>query len=283
MSKKMRKQQIIGLFSLIVASKGLSTASPYVFKHTIDQHKETKDYPILIGIGAFFMSRFASIYLNECRNVLVHKASYSLTTEFCLQTIRSHSSSVYTPVFIKQLERARKAHKALFTIKYTHIIPTALEIGMSATLITQMMGSSFCGILLGTVGWYMYRSVQITNKRVQERKEFNQAENELYKNKDSSLNESAFKGILDSLAQAEQKLIISLKHLNTEQQLILASGNLAILGLWYLNPALMVSDLVMMHLLTQQLYQPLNQVGMIYREWTQSKLDVQVLNKAARE
>jgi ATP-binding cassette subfamily B protein len=68
----------------------------------------------------------------------------------------------------------------------------------------------------------------------------------------------------------EKKLTDSLRDLNTQQQLILGTGGIVMSYLWYIQPDLGVSDFVMMNLLIQQLFQPLNQVGMIYREWKQS-------------
>ncbi len=277
-----------GLLSSIVIGKCITSGSPYIFKNvvnntTINQRK--KDVSVLSGLVLFFSLRVVGSYLNETRNVLVNKLSYQRTNLFCESLLTNKLTNLNTqlkksdwsvPIYLKKFERARKGYKTLYTIKYTHIIPTTIEFGLSSALIVQQLGFSFCGILLSTVGIYMYRSIQIANSRTKERQEFNQLENQLHHHLNQHVSNSVpfNSNCLTSLSGQEEKMIKSLKRLNLEQQSILALGSIGLTYLWYITPTLEISDFVMMHLLSLQLFQPLNQVGMIYRDYVQSKQDV---------
>lgn len=283
------KLSIFSILSCIVVSKGISTSSPYILKHGITQAETDKKTPFLLGcFGLYYLSRFSTTYLNELRNVLVAKAVVHPTKTYITGllptnpfTIRDRVPSV--PIFIKTLERKKKAYKSLFTIKYTHIIPTGIELGLAGLLVTQQLGFVFSGTLFATVGLYVIRSIQITNGRVEERKRLNKAENSWCHSTSEyittlSTNEVSDKkevnGALTNVLREEEGLTTSLRQLNTEQQLILGTSGIIMSYLWYTASELGMSDFVMMNLVMQQLFQPLNQVGMIYREWKQSKYDL---------
>lgn len=253
------------IVSTIVFSKIISTSSPYLFKRAIDSDSKTEQS--FLYIGSFYVSRFMSGYLNELRNVIVNKASFIYTNDFCFRVIKH--KKIIDAVFMKKLERARKGHKSLFTIKYTHIIPTGIELSMGSALIVTQMSPLFSGILLSTIGYYIYRSIKITDKRIEERKILNSSENMLYNSSKDNLPK-----IFKQLSINEEKLIESLKNINVEQQMILVSGNITMALLWYQTPSLNISDFVMLNMISMQVYQPLNQAGMIYREWNQSKYDI---------
>jgi ATP-binding cassette, subfamily B, heavy metal transporter len=284
-----------GLVSTILVGKCITSGSPYIFKNvvnntTTNQRKENqkKDISVLSGLVLFFSLRVVGSYLNETRNVLVNKLSYQRTNLFCESLLTNKLTNLNTqlnksdwsvPIYLKKFERARKGYKTLYTIKYTHIIPTTIEFGLSSALIVQQLGFSFCGVLLSTVALYMYRSIQIANSRTKERQEFNQLENQLHHHLNQYLTKSVSFNLesITNLSLQEEKMIKSLKQLNVEQQIILALGSIGLTYLWYIDPTLEISDFVMMHLLSLQLFQPLNQVGMIYREYVQSKQDIKEL------
>ena len=292
------KTTFFSLIGCILVSKGISTSSPYLLKYGITQAEgessgeKKKTLPILLLLGGYYLSRFGTTYLNELRNTLVAKASISPTKEYTLGLLPTDPFSIRervpsVPIFIKTLERKKKAYKSLFTIKYTHIIPTGIELGLAGLLVSQQLGLLFSGTLCATVGVYIARSIQITNGRVEERKRLNDAENKWCHSTseyitDLSTSITSFtekdKREVDTrvtnVLLEEKKLTDSLLDLNTQQQLILGTGGIVMSYLWYIQPDLGISDFVMMNLLIQQLFQPLNQVGMIYREWKQSVGDL---------
>ena len=264
----------ITILGTIVASKLISTTSPYLFKYGIDM--KDKSWKVAGCLSLFFLARYSTSYLNELRNVIVSQSSISIvknTSVKIIQTIPETS----IPVLCKQVERKKKAIKSLFTIKYTHITPLAIELGLSSFFVYQNLGPLFCGILFSTVSIYIIRSIQITNQRVKERTILNRLENNwiesLYKYFQTHQNLS-FINKLENILQEEHKLVNSLKDLNTQQQIILCTGNILMTYLWFINPELTISDFVMMNIIYQQMFQPLNQAGMIYREWKQSKQDL---------
>jgi ATP-binding cassette subfamily B protein len=254
------------IISTIIISKIISTSSPYIFKRAID-NQNNKDQAVLL-FGSYYLSRLATSYLNEVRNVMVNRESFNYTNNFCNKMITGNV--VTEGVFMKKIERARKGYKSMFTIRYTHILPTFIELALSSSLLVTHMNPVFSGILLSTIGFYMYRSVKITNKRIEERKILNLSENNLYSGKTNDQLNEVFK----LMTINEEKLVISLKNINVEQQSILAGGNIILLLLWFKDPTMGISDFVMLNMLASQVYQPLNQAGMIYREWYQSKHDI---------
>jgi len=259
------------ILGTIFISKAISTSSPYLFKKGINS--DSKSEQTMLYIGSFFASRFIAGYLNETRNVMVNKASLLLTDKFCNTTVCNRER--LDAVFMKKMERARKGHKSLFTIKYTHIIPTGIELAMGSSLIVSQMSPLFSGILLSTIGYYIYRSIKITDKRIEERKMLNKSENKLYDSEKADL-----PNVFKAMSLNELKLVESLKNINVEQQSILVGGNVALALLWFSDPALCIADFVMLNMLAGQVYQPLNQAGMIYREWNQSKYDIMEVEKS---
>lgn len=286
------KTTLFSLLGCIVVSKGISTSSPYLLKQGLFTKEDRQKELIMLGtLGLYYMSRFSTTYLNELRNVLVARACISPTNRYTCSLLPTEPFSMRDkvqsiPIFTKQLERKKKAYKSLFTIKYTHIIPTGLELGLAGLLVSQQLGLLFSGTLFATVGIYIARSIQITNGRVEERKTLNHAENRmchsvseyltsLSTSIDSSpVDKKEVKENIRHVLSTEEGLTNSLRVLNTEQQLILGTGGIVMSYLWYIQPELNVGDFMMMNLLMQQLFQPLNQIGMIYREWTQSKHDL---------
>jgi len=294
------KKTIGILLGCIIISKGISTGSPYLLKHAIhteeNKSKTDKGMWIFYTLGLYYLSRVSTSYLNELRNVLVAKAATYPTKQYIVGllptdpfTIRNTVPSI--PIFIKQLERKKKAYKSLFTIKYTHIIPTGLELGLAGLLVTQQLGWIFSGTLFATVGFYIARSIQITNSRVDERKQLHLSENKMchsvneyitglsisyLPSSEDAKEKKKVDSNITSVLHEEERLTTSLRQLNTEQQVILGTGGIIMSYLWHIQPELGISDFVMMNILMQQLFQPLNQVGMIYREWKQSKYDLSV-------
>ena len=258
------------IIGTIVISKMISTSSPYLFKRAVNS--DSKSEQTILYIGSFFATRFIAGYLNEVRNVMVNKASLLLTDNFCNTTV--YNRQILDAVFMKKMERARKGYKSLFTIKYTHILPTGLELAMGSTLIVSQMSPLFSGILLSTIGYYIYRSIKITDMRIEERKLLNKSENKLYDSVKTEL-----PAVFKAMSLNEMKLVESLKNINVEQQGILVGGNVALALLWFSDPALCIADFVMLNMLAGQVYQPLNQAGMIYREWNQSKYDIREVLK----
>ncbi len=286
------------VLSCIIASKAISTASPYIFKKSIDlseniQHDidctvEKLESPkpnsepfwtklkdtfvdsrsfLVIGLGTLYVSRFATTYLNETRNIIVQKLAQPLTVSYCSSLLQR--TLPVPPVFIKQVERARKGYKSMFTIKYTHIIPVSIELSMASFFVCMNTGYIPASIMLGSVFIYIYRSIWLTNQRVKERYDLIQVENSIYEN---TTQECTQKFV--HLSQKEIIMTESLKKLNLEQQSILTCGSIIMLLYWWTNPLLQVSDMLMLQMLSQQLFQPLNNIGMIYREWVQSKQDM---------
>jgi hypothetical protein len=284
------------ILGCILLGKTISTSSPYILKYGIDESKKTeynKSDIILLSLTAFFTSRFCNTYLNELRSILVAKEVLQKSNKFCLSLfptnpyhIRDKVQSI--PIFCKQIERSRKAYKSLFSIKYNHVIPTSIEFTCASFLVIHNLGYGFCGLLLSTTALYIYRSIQLTNNRIKEQQMLFNSENNLIQSIDNYIVELTIskeknkKGLeqintsLVDISNKEQLNINSLKQLNIEQQAILTTGSIIMSYFWFIDPLLSISDFIMIHMLSIQLFQPLNQIGMIYREWTQSKIILKI-------
>jgi ABC-type transport system involved in Fe-S cluster assembly fused permease/ATPase subunit len=265
--------------SAIVLSKLCFIYSPYLLRSTINSYKE-KDTLLLVSLSSFFLLRYTGAFFNELKNVLIQKASFQPTVLFCNNVVNNRHLFTQPSIIInKKIERAKKAFKTRFTIKYTHVIPTMLDISFSSVLVSTQLGMSFTGVILSTVGVYIYSSIYLTNKRIYELKQLNHFENKMSHDIETVLQNKVNNEIFNDVLTKEIQLAQSLKTLNQTQQLILAVSNITLSYMWYLNPELNISDFVMMHLVTTQMYQPLNQIGMIYKEWVKYRIDLEELYK----
>ena len=75
--------------------------------------------------------RYLYSLLNDYRNVLVHRALYNLTNEYSINILNKCNNIISPPIILKKFERARKGYKSLFTIRFTHIIPTSIDLFLS--------------------------------------------------------------------------------------------------------------------------------------------------------
>ncbi|GMI26527.1 hypothetical protein TeGR_g4957 [Tetraparma gracilis] len=254
-------------------------------------------------VAAYGLSRTASSLAREGTDVVFAKVAESTNREIGLATFRhvhdldlQYHLSTNTGVLSKKLERGTKS--AAFVLKKLvfSVVPTVLEVSVVAGLMYAQFGANHAAVVTGTIVSYVGFTVGVTSWRTQFRRDMNRLENEgSGKVTDSLLNYDTvkyfggeqhevkrFEKTLLGYQDAALKTWTSLGQLNFGQNAILSAG---MTGIMYLTMQdilagnATVGDIVLVNGLLFQLSIPLNFIGGVYREVTQSLVDMEQMFK----
>jgi ATP-binding cassette subfamily B protein len=191
----------------------------------------------------------------------------------------------------RDIERGTRAVNSLISYSLYSIIPTLIEVAMVLTLLAVKFDAWFAWITLIALAFYITFTVLVTEWRTEFRKTMNELDSKAHSRAvDSLLNYETVKYFNNEEFEAkrydenlERYRLASLKSqrtlslLNTGQQLIIASGLIAML--WratqgVVDGRMTLGDLVMVNAFMIQLYIPLGFLGVLYREIKQSLTDL---------
>jgi ABC-type transport system involved in Fe-S cluster assembly fused permease/ATPase subunit len=191
----------------------------------------------------------------------------------------------------RDIERGTRAVHSLISYSLYSIFPTIIEVTLVLVLLGVKFDAAFAWITVTALVVYIGFTITVTNWRTQFRKQMNELDSHAHTRAVDSLlnyetvkyfNNEAFESArydesLERLRKAALKSQTTLSILNTGQQLIIATGLVAML--WrattgVVEGRLTLGDLVMVNAFMIQLYIPLNFLGVIYREIKQSLTDL---------
>ncbi|CAJ1963653.1 unnamed protein product [Cylindrotheca closterium] len=294
------------------AGKAVTIQVPYIFKHLVDSlpveavdvamttdAASAAGIPILALLLGYGMSRAASSGFNEYRNAIFARVAQ--------ETIRKVGRSVFDHVHSldlqfhltkntgqvsRILDRSNRSISYVLNALVFHIVPTAVEVGLVASLVGYQFGTSHSVVILTTIGGYTAFTVAITQWRTKFRRDMNRLENEASgRVVDSLVNfenvqyfnnethegdryESSLKGYQKASLEAQNSLSL----LNFGQAAIFSIGLTSIMYLTsqqIIAGDATVGDLVLVNGLLFQLSQPLFFIGSVFREVRQSLLDME--------
>ena len=192
----------------------------------------------------------------------------------------------------RDIERGTRAVNSLISYSLYSIIPTLIEVSFVLTLLAVKFDIWFAWITLIALVAYIAFTVTVTEWRTQFRKQMNELDSNAQSRAIDSLlnfetvkyfNNEAFEAKrydenLERYRRASVKSQTTLSVLNTGQQLIIATGLVAML--WratqgVVDGRMTLGDLVMVNAFMIQLYIPLGFLGVIYREIKQSLTDLE--------
>jgi len=293
--------RVLLALTLLVGAKLASVAVPLVLKEIIDALDQPRAEPVLplaliLGYG---LLRFASTTFSDLRDVIFAKVTQRAVRRINMAVLQHlHALSLrfhlerQTGGITRDIERGARAVSSLVGFLLFRIAPTILEILLVAGIMFAKLDWVFGVITLITLAAYIGFTVTITEWRTQFVRRANTLDSEAYGRAiDSLLNYETVKYFGNEKYEAERydsslvewermalKSQRSLGMLNAAQALVIAVGiTLMVLRAadGVVHGTLTLGDLVMVNAFLLQMFQPLNFLGVMYRQIKESISDVE--------
>src|ERR1700719_1580180 len=306
------KGRVLWSLVLLVAAKLATIAVPFTFKFATDAlaHEQGTTgnswiawviaAPLLMTAGyggtrilmaAFTQMRdgmFAQVSMHAVRRlaILTFEHMHQLSLRFHLER--------KTGGLTRVLERGRNAIETIVRMVILQLVPTILEVLMIAAVLLYQFDWRYVVVITITVALYMWYTYLATEWRIGIRRKMNESDSDANtKAIDSLLNYETVKyfGAEEretvrydrSMARYERASVqayVSLAVLNAGQAAIFTLGLTVTMGLCVSgirDGTHTVGDFVMINAMMIQLYQPLNFMGMVYREIKQAVIDIEAM------
>ena len=289
----------------MIAAKVANVGVPLLLKTLVDHMTpggaslQTSLLVVPVGlIVAYGGLRVSTSLFTELRELLFARATEGVSRRISLQTFRHlHDLSLrfhlerQTGGMTRDIERGTRAVGSLISYSLYTVLPTVVEVAIVLGLLGTRFDLGFVWITLTALVLYIAFTVSFTQWRTRFRRQMNEFDSKAHTRAiDSLLNYETVKYFnnedfeakrydesLEQLRRAAIKSQSTLSLLNTGQQLIIATGLVAMLWRATAGVAsghMTLGDLVMVNALMIQLYIPLNFLGVIYREIKQSIADI---------
>jgi ABC-type transport system involved in Fe-S cluster assembly fused permease/ATPase subunit len=192
------------------------------------------------------------------------------------------------------LERGRNAIETIVRMVILQLIPTIVEVSLITAVLLWQFDWRYVLVTLAMVAGYMFYTYLATEWRIEIRRRMNDSDSEANtKAIDSLLNYETVKYFSAEAREAERydrsmeryerasvKTYTSLALLNAGQAVIFTIGlttAMAMCAQGVRSGRNSVGDFVMINSMMIQLYQPLNFMGMVYREIKQAIIDIEMM------
>ena len=298
------KWRVVLAIVFMVAAKVANVGVPVLLKNLVDAMTIKPGDPVAVLVVpaglllAYGLLRLSTSLFTELRELLFSKSSQCVAGSIALQTSEHlHALSLrfhverQTGGMPRDIERVVRGIESLISFTLFNIGATLIEVAMVLTVLAVKFDAWFAWITLAALACYITFTVLLTEWRTKFRREANEFDSAAHsKAVDSLLNYETVKYFnnegfearrydesLQRLRAARLKAQSSLSLLNTGQQLIIATGLVAML--WratqgVVDGRMTLGDLVMVNAFMIQLYIPLSFLGVIYREIKQSLTDL---------
>jgi ABC-type transport system involved in Fe-S cluster assembly fused permease/ATPase subunit len=308
------KWRVLAALAFMVGAKVANVGVPLLLKNLVDamsfkpgdvQAVLVVPAALLVGYG---LLRLSTSLFTELRELVFAKATEGAARRISLEVFRHlHALSLrfhlerQTGGMTRDIERGTRGVHSLISYSLYSIIPTLIEVAMVLTLLAVKFDVWFAGITIIALVFYITFTVTVTEWRTKFRKEMNELDSSAHSRAiDSLLNYETVKYFNNEEFEAHRydenlkryraaavKSQTTLSLLNTGQQLIIATGLVAML--WratqgVVDGRMTLGDLVMVNAFMIQLYIPLGFLGVLYREIKQSLTDLsKMFNLMERE
>ena len=302
--------RVLGALALIIAGKLVTVSIPLVYKRAVDALSGQTQPVVLVPVAlilVYGLARVGAQAASELRELVFAKVAQRAIRRVALEVFRHlHALSLrfhlerQTGGLSRSIERGTTGIEYLLSFTLFNIGPTLLEILLVAAILWRHYDVRFAAVTLATILGYVAWTIGITQWRVRFRREMNERDGEANtKAIDSLLNYETVKYFANETHEArrfdrakqafEQAAVRSqttLSLLNLGQGLIISTGLVAIMVLAGAGVAahrLTVGDFVLVNSYLLQLYQPLNLLGMVYRNIKQSLIDLEAMYRLLDE
>ncbi len=298
------KWRVLAALAFMVGAKVANVGVPLLLKNLVDamsfkpgdvQAVLVVPAALLVGYG---LLRLSTSLFTELRELVFAKATEGAARRISLEVFRHlHALSLrfhlerQTGGMTRDIERGTRGVHSLISYSLYSIIPTLIEVTLVLTLLAVKFDVWFAGITIIALVFYITFTVTVTEWRTKFRKEMNELDSSAHSRAiDSLLNYETVKYFNNEEFEARRydenlrryraaavKSQTTLSLLNTGQQLIIATGLVAML--WratqgVVDGRMTLGDLVMVNAFMIQLYIPLGFLGVLYREIKQSLTDL---------
>ncbi len=308
------RRRIYVAFALMIAAKLITIAVPFAFKWATDAvSREARTHAfaghelfgVLLGplaltalygglrvaMGFATQGRdalFAAVAMNAVRRlaqeVFVHL--HGLSLRFHLER--------KTGGLTRVLERGRNAIETIVRTIMLTLVPTAVEFALILVVLFVQFDAAYVGVVVAMIAAYLAWTFTATNWRMSIRRSMNESDTDANtKAIDSLLNYETVKYFGAEVREAQRydksmaryeamsiKTYVTLTMLNAGQTVIFTVGMTAVMMMSIAgirSGTHSIGDFVLVNAMMIQLYQPLNFMGMVYREVKQATIDIEMM------
>ena len=305
------KLRVVAAMVLLLFAKLATIAVPFTFKWATDalvgQGTPSPDWltwviaaPIVMTI-AYAGTRIVMAVLTQVRDGMFAKVAMHAVRRLAYRTFEHmHALSLRfhlerkTGGLTRVLERGRNAIETIVRMVILQLAPTVIELALIVAVLLYQFDWRYVAVILVTVAVYMVFTYQATEWRIGIRRNMNESDSDAnIKAIDSLLNYETVKYFnaeerearrydrsMERYEGASVKAYTSLAVLNAGQAVIFTAGlgaTMVMCAYGVRAGTNTVGDFVMINAMMIQLYQPLNFMGMLYREIKQAVTDIEIM------
>jgi ATP-binding cassette subfamily B protein len=311
--RKDLQTRVLVAFALIVVAKFVTVGVPFTFKWATDALVAVSSggpaaaqaaLPWLIGapIAATILYGFARVAM-----ALLQQLRDGIFAAVSMHAVRRLANEVFqhmhrlslrfhlerkTGGLTRVLERGREGIEELSRMALLTLIPTIIEFALVCGVFLWGYDWRYVAVVTVMIGFYLWFTIAATNWRIGIRRQMNDSDTDANsKAVDSLLNFETVKYFgaegrenarydrsMANYERASTKAYTSLAILNGGQAIIFTIGLTACMAMSAADVIAgrnTVGDFVLINAVLIQLYQPLNFMGMVYREIKQALVDIE--------
>jgi ATP-binding cassette subfamily B protein len=299
---------------LLLAAKLATVAVPFTFKWATDALTghgsaplEANDWlfwalsiPVAMTI-AYGGMRILMAMLTQMRDGIFAKVAMNAVRRLAYRTfVHMHELSLRfhlerkTGGLTRVLERGRNAIETIVRMVILQLSPTIIELALIVGVLMWQFDWRYVAVVLATVAVYLVYTYHATEWRIGIRRRMNESDTDAnVKAIDSLLNYETVKYFSAEQREAERydksmaryeeasvRAYTSLAVLNAGQAVIFTFGLAAAMVMCAFEikaGTKTIGDFVLINSMMIQLYQPLNFMGMVYREIKQAVIDIEMM------
>jgi ABC-type transport system involved in Fe-S cluster assembly fused permease/ATPase subunit len=306
------KMRVVWSFVLLLVAKLATLSVPFTFKWAIDALTGADTAPVQSSNWALWLIaspllmtlsyggvRVLMAVLTQWRDGIFAKVAMHAVRKLAYLTfVHMHELSLRfhlerkTGGLTRVLERGRLGIEVIVRMVILQLVPTIVEVSLIMVVLLWQFDWRYVLATMITVVVYMYYTYIATEWRIEIRRRMNDSDTEANtKAIDSLLNYETVKYFsaeqreaqrydrsMERYERASVKTYTSLAVLNTGQAIIFTAGLTATMlmcAVGVRSGKNTVGDFVMVNAMMIQLYQPLNFMGMVYREIKQAVIDIE--------
>ncbi len=308
------KLRVLGSFVLLLAAKIATMATPFTFKWATDALSGQGTAPVagddwvvwaiaapIVMTVTYGAMRILTAALTQLRDGVFAKVAMNAVRRLAYRTfVHMHELSLRfhlerkTGGLTRVLERGRNAIETIVRMVILQLAPTIVELSMIVVVLMWHFDWRYVVTILVTVAVYMTYTFYATEWRIGIRRKMNDSDTDAnVKAIDSLLNyetvkyfsaeereASRYDRSMARYEDASVKAYTSLAVLNAGQALIFSVGLAAVMVMCAIGikrGTNTIGDFVLVNAMMIQLYQPLNFMGMVYREIKQALIDIELM------